>query len=142
MNSRLDTIQAGILIEKLKLFPNEITLRQKKADFYNEHLSKIYIKPFVEDSVQSVWAQYTVRVKSYELRCKVLKTMEKLKIPIMIYYPIPLHRQKAYIKYFDSDISLSVSERVSNTVFSLPMSPYLTENEQINIIKNLNTIVK
>ena len=68
--------------------------------------------------------------------------MEKLKIPIMIYYPIPLHRQKAYIKYFDSDISLSVSERVSNTVFSLPMSPYLTENEQINIIKNLNTIVK
>ena len=63
MNSRLDTIQAGILIEKLKLFPNEIILRQKKADFYNEHLSKIYLKPFVEDSVQSVWAQYTVRVK-------------------------------------------------------------------------------
>jgi dTDP-4-amino-4,6-dideoxygalactose transaminase len=130
-NSRLDTIQAAVLIEKLKIFPDEIEARNRIAGRYNERLGKSnrIIVPRVIAAAQSVWAQYTIQVKD---RAKLQSDLKDEGIPSAVYYPIPLGRQRAYAHF--PSVPTPVSEALSATVVSLPMHPYLDEATQDRII--------
>jgi dTDP-4-amino-4,6-dideoxygalactose transaminase len=122
VNSRLDTIQAAILLEKLKIFPAEIEERERIAVGYNQRLgqsNKIRV-PRVIAGAQSTWAQYTIQVSD---RDKVQTSLKERGIPTAIYYPIPLSHQKGYRHY--PSAATAVSEKLSKTVISLPMHPYL-----------------
>ena len=133
-NSRLDTIQAAILIEKLKLFPEEIILRNKIAKRYNQAFENRYKTPIIPENDTCVWAQYTLQTSTPEARTVVMEGLKSREIPTNIYYPKPLHLQTAY-KHFPHAKTMQVSEKVALTVFSLPMSPYLTEAELEYICK-------
>jgi dTDP-4-amino-4,6-dideoxygalactose transaminase len=131
VNSRLDTIQAAILIEKMKIFPDEIASRERIARRYSEALSRsnrIRV-PHVIEGAQSTWAQYTIEVSD---RDRLQQDLKAKGIPTAIYYPIPLSAQKGYSKFPSAPIP--VSERLSKTVISLPMHPYLDEATQDKII--------
>jgi len=124
VNSRLDTIQAAILLEKLKIFPAEIEERERIAVGYNQRLgqsNKIRV-PRVIAGAQSTWAQYTIQVSD---RDKVQASLKERGIPTAIYYPIPLSHQKGYRHY--PSAATAVSEKLSKTVISLPMHPYLDD---------------
>jgi dTDP-4-amino-4,6-dideoxygalactose transaminase len=132
MNSRLDTIQAAILLEKLAEFPNELNNRNKVADKYNIILSKQYEIPQVPNGYTSSWAQYTLVSNSRD------EEMIKYKakgIPTMIYYGTCMHQQKVFkmLKYIDSDFPVAV--KLAKQVFSLPMHGYLNEKDLHNIYK-------
>ena len=132
VNSRLDTLQAAILLEKIKLFPEEIELREKVARRYNAALStsnKIRVPPVIEGA-QSTWAQYTLQVPGRDKLAAALKARD---IPTAVYYPIPLSRQKGYSHFPGTPIP--VSERLSKAVISLPMHPYLDAADQDTIIQ-------
>jgi dTDP-4-amino-4,6-dideoxygalactose transaminase len=131
MNSRLDTIQAAILIEKLKIFPEEIDLRNKVARRYNDAFagSNGIVAPFVIAGATSTWAQYTLQVEN---RAKFQADLKVAGVPTAIYYPIPLSRQKAYDHY--PSAPTPVSEALSKKVVSLPMHPYMDESTQDRII--------
>ena len=134
LNARLDTIQAAILLEKLEIFPDEILKRNAIAKAYNDAINTIVEVPRVQQNCLSVWAQYTIKFTTKELRDNVQNYLASRSIPSTVYYPIPLHRQKAYAHYANLiNIPLNVSETLSNLVLSLPFSPYLSEN-QLNLI--------
>jgi dTDP-4-amino-4,6-dideoxygalactose transaminase len=134
VNSRLDTIQAAILLEKLKLFPEEIEMREKVARRYNKAFggSNDIRVPQVIGGAQSTWAQYTIQVPD---RDKLQAALKAKGIPTAIYYPIPLSAQKAY-KDFPS-APVPVSEKLSKTVISLPMHAYLDAATQDTIIASV-----
>lgn len=140
MNGRLDTLQAAILIEKLRIFPDEIVARQKVADRYAEGLSDLVVTPVVLKDCQSTWAQYTLKVAP-EKRFEIMEELKKEGIPTVIYYPLPLHQQQAYKVYPSAAGSLSVSESLSKCVLSLPMHPYLEADVQDKIIKTFRDVV-
>ena len=126
MNGRLDTIQAAILIEKLKIFPNELIARQKTADAYNEALKDIVKVPHVIEETTSAWAQYTVLLLENIDRSKLMSNLKEAGIPTMVYYVKPLHLQTAYKHYPTATGSvLPVCEKLSERVLSLPMSGYV-----------------
>ena len=130
VNSRLDTIQAAVLLEKLKIFPDEIEKREAVARRYNQALgksNKIRV-PRVIPSAQSTWAQYTIQVPN---RDKVQALLREQGIPTAVYYPIPLSQQKGYRSF--PSAPTPVSESLSKTVISLPMHPYLA-NEALETI--------
>ena len=127
-NSRLDTIQAAVLIEKLKLFPNEIVLRNKIAERYTQAFQSRFQAPIHPKNDTCVWAQYTLKTTDPSARKQAMEAFGNNDIPTIIYYPKPLHLQTAY-KHFPHANNMSACEHVSQTVFSLPMSPYLTEEE-------------
>jgi dTDP-4-amino-4,6-dideoxygalactose transaminase len=130
-NSRLDTIQAAVLIEKLRIFPDEIAGRERIAERYNaafRNSNRIRV-PHVIAGAQSVWAQYTIQV---EERTKLQSDLKDEGIPTAVYYPIPLGRQRAYAHF--PSAPTPVSDDLSNKVVSLPMHPYLDESVQDRII--------
>ena len=131
LNSRLDTIQAAVLIEKLKIFPEEIEARENIARRYNAAFAKSnrIVVPRVIGGAQSVWAQYTLQVQD---RAKLQADLKDAGIPTAVYYPIPLGRQRAYRKYPSAETP--VSDALSKSVVSLPMHPYLGEVTQDCII--------
>ncbi|WP_343683373.1 DegT/DnrJ/EryC1/StrS aminotransferase family protein [Asticcacaulis sp.] len=132
MNSRLDTIQAAILIEKLAIFAEEIDLRQDVAKRYNEALEGYVTSvPYVKDGYVSTWAQYTIE---HENRDGLQLALREKGIPTAVYYPIPLHQQPGYAMFISGTGDLSVSEAKSKTVISLPFSPYLTAETQAEIV--------
>src|SRR5882762_7611114 len=131
LNSRLDTIQAAVLIEKLKIFPDEIEARERIARRYNAGLgnsNRIRV-PRVIASAQSVWAQYTIQVED---RTRLQADLKDEGIPSAVYYPIPLGRQRAYAHF--PSAPTPVSDALSAAVVSLPMHPYLDEATQDRII--------
>ena len=131
MNGRLDTMQAAVLIEKLKIFPDEIVARDRVAKRYNEMLGDVVAVPVVAEGNTSVWAQYTMRVPNRDALAAALKAKG---IPTAIYYPKPLHQQTAYSKFPCAGNGVPVSERLAGEVLSLPMHPYLEESVQDRII--------
>jgi dTDP-4-amino-4,6-dideoxygalactose transaminase len=131
--SRLDTIQAAILSEKLKIFPDEIEARNRIARRYFEALGDIVIVPQTPAGSTSIWAQYTIRVAGGR-RDKLAAALKAEGIPTAIYYPIPLHRQQAYKDYPVAEGGVSVSEQLAAEVISLPMHAYLDEPTQGRII--------
>ncbi len=133
MNARLDTIQAAVLLSKLEIFDWEIKERNRIAKIYsNELKSSFHIPEIPKDSV-SAWAQYTIQSSK---RDKVMSFLKDKNIPVMIYYPKPMHQQPAY-KGFLLNKDLSKSSELSNNVFSIPIHPYLTDLEVEYIIENL-----
>lgn len=129
MNSRLDTIQAAILNVKLNLFKDfELTRRNEIAQRYNEQLKKTVIIPEVPQDYYSSWAQYTIILPNQEVRTKLMEALKNKGIPSVIYYVTPLHLQTAYANHHNY-VDLSNSETMANTVLSLPMHPYLTDEE-------------
>ena len=137
MNARLDTVQAAVLIEKLRIFAEEIEARQKVADRYSAALRDLVQVPEVPDGLTSVWAQYTVRLPAGRDRDKVAAELKSLGVPTAVYYVKPLHRQTAYRDYPVAGNGLPVSERLSDEVLSLPMHPYLEKPVQDRIIAAL-----
>lgn len=131
VNSRMDTIQAAILIEKLKIFPEEIEIRERIARRYTDafRASNRIRPPRVVDGAQSTWAQYTIQVPD---RDRLAADLKAKGIPTAIYYPTPLSHQKGYAHY--PSVGTPVSDRISKTVVSLPMHPYLEEATQDRII--------
>ncbi len=130
-NSRLDTIQAAILIEKLKVFPEEIALRNAVAKRYNDAFagSNRIVAPRVMDGATSTWAQYTLQVED---RARFQADLKAAGVPTAVYYPIPLSRQKAYAHF--PSAPTPVSEELSSKVVSLPMHPDLDAATQDRII--------
>ncbi len=131
--SRLDTIQAAILSEKLKIFLDEIDARNKAARRYNEGLGDVVTVPTVPAGSTSVWAQYTIRVAGGR-RDALAAALKVEGIPTAIYYPIPLHRQEAYKHYPVGKGGVAVSDRLAAEVISLPMHAYLDAATQDRII--------
>jgi dTDP-4-amino-4,6-dideoxygalactose transaminase len=139
--SRLDTIQAAVLIEKLKIFPDEIEARDRVARRYAEALGDIVTVPSVPSGSTSVWAQYTIRLKPGK-RDAIAAALKTDGIPTAIYYPIPLHRQQAYKHYPIGKGGVAVSDRLADEVISLPMHPYLDEATQGRIVDAVRRAVK
>jgi dTDP-4-amino-4,6-dideoxygalactose transaminase len=142
MNGRLDTMQAAILIEKLKIFADELEARDRIAKRYNALLRDVADVPEVPDGLTSAWAQYTLRVAGFD-RERFVADLTAEGIPTAVYYPKPLHRQTAYKGYPVAGDGLPVSERLAAQVVSLPMHPYLTEALQDRIVAAVkNALVK
>lgn len=122
MNSRLDTIQAAILLVKLEEFPRELVKRNEAAEVYNKDLSNKYKTPKIPDGFTSSWAQYTLRDNN---RAKAIDDYRSKGVPTAVYYRTCMHQQSAfrYLGYKDGEFP--ISESLANEVFSLPMHPYL-----------------
>jgi dTDP-4-amino-4,6-dideoxygalactose transaminase len=133
LNARFDTIQAAVLIEKLKIFPDEIAARARIAARYSQALADVTIVPRVKPGSTSVWAQYTIRVAP-QRREAFAAALKAQGIPTAIHYPRPVHTQEAYRHYPVSEGGLPVSERLAAEVISLPMHAYLDAPVQDQII--------
>ena len=129
INGRLDTIQAAVLLEKLAVFPEEITLRNQVADRYTGLLEGLVGIPVVPGGRTSVWAQYTIKS---DRRAALAGELKQNGVPSIVYYPRPLHLQTAYNGY-PCVPDPAVSERLASVVLSLPMHPYLEEEAQNGI---------
>ena len=134
MGGRLDTLQAAVLNVKLKYYPKDIALRQEIASKYTKSLENKsnLVLPFVEENATSAWAQYSVRVKN---RDEVQATLRERGIPTAVHYPMPLHLQECfeYLGYKKGDFPFS--EIISDEIMSIPMNPYVS-NEEIDYISN------
>jgi len=131
INGRMDTIQAAVLLEKMKIFPDEIIMRQKVAKFYDELLSSVVKIPFIHSHNTSVYAQYTIEVTN---RDDFQRAMQASGIPTAVHYPSPLHQQAAmsYLNYAAGDFPYA--EKASRHVISIPMHPYLQKEEQLKVV--------
>lgn len=134
LNARMDTIQAAILKEKLKLFPSEVQLREKIGERYNELLKSSVKTPYICSGNTSVYAQYTIEVPN---RAAIQQRMNEQGIPTAVHYPIAMHMQTALSQYGFKKGDFPISERASERVMSLPMHPYLSQSEQNTIVDAL-----
>lgn len=141
MNGRLDSLQAGVLIEKLAIFPEEIEARNRIAARYSDGFSNILVTPHVPEGSTSVWAQYTLRAPGHD-RDALTAALKERGVPTAIYYPKPLHQQTAYKEFPVVRGSLPVSERAAGEVFSLPMHAYLDEETQDFIIGSVRSALQ
>ena len=140
LTGRIDTVQAAILIEKLRIFSDEIKARDIAAKRYNEGLGNVVIVPRVAPDCTSVWAQYTIRLPNGG-RDALASKLKALGIPTAIYYPRSLHQQTAYRNFPVAANGLPVSEKLSAEVISLPMHGYLDELTQDRIIKAVRAAI-
>lgn len=136
VNSRLDTLQAAILLPKLAVLDEEIALRQVVAQRYAQWLAPVegLTPPFVEQHNVSAWAQYTIRLAN---RSKVQVHLQAQGVPTAVHYPIPLNKQPAVA---DAAVSLPVGDAVAEQVISLPMSPYLAPADQEQVARSLQAL--
>ena len=135
MNSRMDTIQAAVLLQKLSIFADEIEARNRVADRYAAGLSDVVTTPLVIDGGVSVWAQYTIETGDRE---GLIAHLKEAGVPTAVYYPIPIHKQGVYSGY-PAPGGLPVTEAKSATVMSLPMHPYLTADDQDQVISAIRS---
>lgn len=133
VNSRLDTLQAAILLPKLEILEEEIALRQQVASRYDQLLNAagITTTPYIEPHNISAYAQYTIRVED---RAKVQAKLQQAGIPTAVHYPIPLNKQPAVE---DDQVRLPVGDKMAEQVLSLPMHPYLASEDQSTIVNSL-----
>lgn len=135
MNSRLDSIQAAILQIKLKAFKDyELTNVNKAAAMYDEALASLAAKacfklPAIPEGFVSSWAQYTIRLSDRETRDTLQTALKDKGIPTMVYYPKPMHKQEAFAPCEQADSDFPVTMKLCDTVLSLPMHPYLTQDQ-------------
>ena len=138
MNSRMDTIQAAVLLQKLTIFADEIAARNRVADRYAAGLGDIVKVPKVIEGGVSVWAQYTIETDDRDGLVGHLKSQD---VPSAVYYPIPIHQQDVYSVY-PAPGGLPVTDAAAKVVMSLPMHPYLTEEDQDKVIAAIRAYVK
>ncbi|GGK27216.1 DegT/DnrJ/EryC1/StrS family aminotransferase [Salinarimonas ramus] len=134
MNGRLDAMQAAILVEKLKIFPDEIAARRRVAARYNEGLSGVARTPAISEEEPSVWAQYTLRIAP-DARDGFRAALQERGVPTAVHYPKPLNQQPAYARFPSAGNGVPVSERLAREVVSLPMHAYLDEATQDRVIE-------
>ena len=143
MNSRMDSIQAAILLVKLKAFKeHELVDVNQVAARYIEQLHDVVKTPVVPQGFYSSWAQFTLQVENKEVRTGLQTALKNLDIPTAIYYPIPMHRQTAFNYLNLEDNLCPVSDRLADTVISLPIHPYLTETDQDMICNAVRVFLK
>jgi len=133
MTSRLDTIQAAVLIEKLKIFADEMVARDQVARRYAAGLRDVATVPVVPEGMTSVWAQYTIRLKP-GVRDELAAKLKAQGIPTAVYYSKPLHRLEAYRSFPVVDNGIPVTDRLAEEVISLPMHAYLDAPTQDRVI--------
>ena len=134
LNSRLDSIQAAILLVKLKAFrDHELVDVNRVAERYTEKLKAVVKTPEIPKGFYSSWAQYTIKVADKEVRAKLQEALKAQDIPTAIYYPIPMHRQTAFSALDPKENCCPVADRLADTVLSLPIHPYLSEEDQDKI---------
>ncbi len=141
MTSRLDTVQAAVLIEKLKIFADEIAARNEVARRYAEGVNDVAVVPAVPDGLTSVWAQYTIRLKP-AAREGFAAALKAQGIPTAIYYPKPLHRLEAYRRFPVVDNGIPVTDQLADEVISLPMHAYLDVAAQDRVIEAVRAALK
>jgi UDP-2-acetamido-2-deoxy-ribo-hexuluronate aminotransferase len=132
INGRLDTMQAAVLLAKMEIFDEEIGLRNKVASRYSEKLKNNVVTPFVHPDCMSVWAQYSILA---ERRDEMLKKLKSRGVPTAVYYPKPLHLQNAFRDLGYKRGDFPISERIADSIFSIPMHPYLSTEDQDFIVK-------
>jgi len=138
LNSRLDTVQAAVLLAKLDVFSDEIAARQKAALRYSEALADVVQTPELAAGASSVWAQYTVVL---EERDALAAACAREGVPTAIYYPVPLHAQEGYSSFPRTPTGLANAEWLAKRVLSLPMHPYLEEEAQDFVIRTVRGCV-
>ncbi|MBU4132007.1 MAG: DegT/DnrJ/EryC1/StrS family aminotransferase [Proteobacteria bacterium] len=140
INGRLDTLQAAILLPKLEIFPRELESRRKIAKRYTEILSKekgFLTLPEVSPGYESAWAQYTLLAPDKEKRAVMQKRLKEQGIPTAVYYPEPLHLQTVFADLGYQRGNFPVAEDYASRVFSIPMHPYLTYRDQLEVCKGI-----
>lgn len=138
INGRLDTLQAAILLAKMRVFDDELVQREKIGRRYTELLQDTgCLTPLVLPGNKHVYAQYTIIVEERE---SLINSLKKENIPTTVHYPIALHKQPALASYYQGQ-DLSVAERLANTVVSLPMHPYLDEHSQDKIVHAVKSLI-
>jgi dTDP-4-amino-4,6-dideoxygalactose transaminase len=138
INSRLDSLQATVLLAKLSIFAEEIELRQKVAARYNAALADMVELPVIDSKARSVWAQYTVKLDN---RDRVAAGLKAVGVPTAIYYPRSLNHQPAYRDYPIVAGGVPVAELLARQVLSLPFHPYLDEATQDYIVDQLRAVI-
>ena len=142
MNSRLDAIQAAILQVKLKAFPQEFERVNEIANRYSEALSSLVKTPMVLPNLTSSWAQYTIQLADVAQRDALQLALRDKEIPSMIYYPTPLHKQSAF-SYLELDETICPNTtKLCSTVLSLPIHPYLSDEEVQSVINTIKSSLK
>lgn len=137
INGRLDTLQAVVLIEKMKLLDSELEARNSVAKLYNQYIKKVKT-PHIRYGYKSAWAQYSVLAENTNQRNEIMNRLKDNGVPTAIYYPKPLHLQDAFSSLNYKEGDLPITEAVSGRVFSLPMHPYLEENDIKQISELIN----
>lgn len=134
LNSRLDSIQAAILLVKLKAFKeHELEDVNRVAERYTKQLKDVVKTPEIPKGFYSSWAQYTIQVPNKEVRARLQEVLKAEDIPTAVYYPIPMHRQTAF-SYLDPKMNqCPVTDKLADRVLSLPIHPYLSEEDQDRI---------
>ena len=132
INGRLDTIQAAVLLAKLEIFAEEIQLRQDVAKRYSNGLRDFITVPLVKEYNISAWAQYSIL---HPQRDAVIARLKGQNIPTAIYYPLPLHLQEAFTHLGYKKGDFPISEKTAHEIFSIPMHPYLSIEDQEKIMK-------
>jgi dTDP-4-amino-4,6-dideoxygalactose transaminase len=137
LTGRLDTVQAAVLLEKLKIFEDEIAARNKVAERYARGLGNVVTVPRVASDCTSIWAQYTIRLPAGTDRDGFAAALKAQGIPTAIYYVKSMHQQTAYRDFPVADGGLPACEKLSDDVISLPMHAYLDEPTQERIIEGV-----
>lgn len=140
MNGRMDTLQAAVLLSKIDILKSEIDARQSIAAQYMDELDGVFKLPEIPKDRISAWAQFTLMAEDENQRNIIIEKMKSFNIPIMIYYPVPMHMQTAYkyLGYKENDIPVAAD--ISKKVFSLPMYPYLTKEEISFVCEKLKSV--
>lgn len=139
LNARMDTIQAAILLEKLKGYDDEIKLRNRVANMYSSNLTASVKTPTIPVGQSSVWAQYSIQVEDRE---KLKSDLSNLGIPTATFYPTPIHLSTAYSHLGYKVGDFPVSENTSKKIISLPMHPFLANEQALEIVDAVNKSVK
>lgn len=138
MNSRLDTLQAAVLLAKLPVFADEeLENEQKIALKYTEKLKEYVKVPVIRDGFYSSWAQYTIQLKNSKMRDGLQKYLKDLGIPTMVYYQKPMHLQKAFDNSVYNDDDYPNTNRLCDTVLSLPFHPYMSDEDVELVAKSI-----
>jgi dTDP-4-amino-4,6-dideoxygalactose transaminase len=141
LTGRLDTVQAAVLLEKLKIFDDEIAARNEVAERYSRGLGNVVTVPHLASGCTSIWAQYTIRLPKGVDRDGFAAALKAKGVPTAIYYPKSMHQQTAYKDFPVAEGGLPASERLSADVISLPMHAYLDEPTQERVIAAVRSAV-
>lgn len=139
MNSRLDTIQAAVLLEKLKAFPQELIYRNKLANDYSDFLKDRFKTPRIPRGYTSSWAQYTLVADNTEQRNKIMNHMSENNVPCMTYYRTCLHEQTAFRRLGYQSGDFPVAEELAGRVYSIPMHPYMKNEDKTRILNVISS---
>ena len=134
LNSRLDTLQASVLLNKLEIFDQELVARNRVASFYSNILKEYLTVPFISSNNKSVWAQYSLLAKDEKERNSLVEFLNENQIPAVVYYRKIFSNLNLY-KNLCRNTKFDVSEDISNRIFSIPMHPYLNSN-QLKLVTN------